>query len=66
LIPRRLIVQCLEQVLTADHVHDLRTRSYKPQDYLAASEGLAEVFELLKSGFFSRGDTTIFEPLAVR
>jgi starch phosphorylase len=49
--------------LTADQVHDLRMRGYRPRDYLAASPELYEIFELLKSGFFSRGDVTIFEPL---
>jgi starch phosphorylase len=49
--------------LTADQVHELRARGYRPQDRLAASAELGEVFELLRSGFFSRGDTTVFEPL---
>jgi len=49
--------------LTADQVHDLRACGYRPRDYLAASDELREIFELLESGFFTRGDTTIFEPL---
>ena len=49
--------------LTADQVQDLRTRGYRPQDYLAAGSELYEIFDLLKSGFFSRGDVSIFEPL---
>ena len=32
-------------------------------DYYEANQGLREVLDLIRSGFFSRGDTELFRPL---
>ena len=32
-------------------------------DYYQANQGLREVIDLIRSGFFSRGDTELFRPL---
>ena len=47
--------------LTAEEVAALKRRGYRPQDYLSGE--LNEVIELIRSGFFSRGDTELFRPL---
>jgi Glucan phosphorylase len=47
--------------LTTDEVADLKRNGYRPQDYLR--DELAEAVDLIRSGFFSRGDTELFRPL---
>jgi len=47
--------------LTAEEVAQVRARGYRPQDYM--TDELKEVFELIGSGFFSRGDAQMFRPL---
>lgn len=49
--------------LTAPEVAAARAAGYRPTDCLAAQPELLEVFELIRSGFFSRGDTALFQPL---
>jgi len=49
--------------LSAPEVYALRTQGYRPMDYYNADQGLREVIELVRSGFFSRGDTELFRPL---
>lgn len=50
---------------TADELDELRRRQYRPRDCCARDPELAAVIELLASGYFSRGDTELFEPLLV-
>ncbi len=47
--------------LTAHEVSTLRTAGYDPSHYLRGE--LKEVIDLIRSGFFSRGDTELFRPL---
>jgi starch phosphorylase len=47
--------------LTTDEVAELKRNGYRPQDYLRGE--LAEAVDLIRSGFFSRGDTELFRPL---
>lgn len=47
--------------LTAEEVAQTKARGYNPQDYMTAE--LKEVFELIGSGFFSRGDSRMFREL---
>jgi starch phosphorylase len=47
--------------LTTDEVVALKHRGYRPQDYLNGD--LAEAIDLIRSGFFSRGDPELFRPL---
>ncbi len=47
--------------LTAEEVAHAKARGYNPQDYMTAE--LKEVFELIGSGFFSRGDSQMFREL---
>ncbi|HXC59379.1 MAG TPA: glycogen/starch/alpha-glucan phosphorylase [Steroidobacteraceae bacterium] len=49
--------------LDTDSVAALWARGYRPQDQLHQDRELAEVIELIRSGFFSRGDTELFRPL---
>jgi glycogen phosphorylase len=49
--------------LTAQEVADLKARGYRPRDYYLADPELREVIDLLRSGFFSRGDAGLFRPL---
>jgi starch phosphorylase len=49
--------------LSAPEVEDLRRSGYRPRDWLARDADLAAVVELIRSGFFSRGDAALFEPL---
>ncbi len=47
--------------LTTEEVAELKCRRYRPQDYLRGE--LAEAVDLIRSGFFSRGDPELFRPL---
>lgn len=49
--------------MTADEVEKLRHQGYQPHHYLDSNPLLAEVFDLIASGFFSRGDGSLFKPL---
>jgi starch phosphorylase len=49
--------------LNAPEVYALRTQGYRPMDYYNADQGLRDVIDLVRSGFFSRGDTELFRPL---
>ncbi len=49
--------------LTAPQVAAAKAAGYRPADHLAAAPELREVIDLIRSGFFSRGDTTLFKPL---
>jgi starch phosphorylase len=47
--------------LTAEQVAQTKARGYRPQEHM--TDELAEVVELIGSGFFSRGDAQMFRPL---
>ena len=49
--------------LSAEEVLALKSRGYRPMDYYAANPQLREVIDLLRSGFFTRGDTALLQPL---
>ncbi len=49
--------------LSAPEVYALKTQGYRPMDYYSANQGLREVVELIRSGFFSHGDAELFRPL---
>ncbi len=49
--------------LTAEEVLALRSRGYRPMDYYAANPRLREVIDLIRGGFFTRGDTELLRPL---
>ena len=49
--------------LSAPEVYSLKSRGYRPMDYYNANQGLRDVIDLIRSGFFSRGDTELFRPL---
>ena len=49
--------------LSAEEVLALKSRGYRPMDYYAANQQLREVIDLLRSGFFTRGDTALLQPL---
>ena len=49
--------------LSAQEVYALKTRGYRPMEYYSGNPKLREVIDLIRSGFFSRGDTDLFKPL---
>ena len=49
--------------LSAPQVYALKAQGYRPMDYYNANQGLKDVIDLIRSGFFSRGDTELFRPL---
>jgi starch phosphorylase len=49
--------------LSAPEVYALKAKGYSPMDYYEANQGLRDVIDLIRSGFFSRGDTELFRPL---
>jgi len=49
--------------LTAAEAERKKHDGWRPQEAIAADEGLREAVELLESGFFSRGDRGLFRPL---
>jgi starch phosphorylase len=48
--------------LTTPEVAALHAGGYRPADYVDSHPELREVIALLRSGFFSRGDTQLFQP----
>jgi glycogen phosphorylase len=49
--------------LTAPEVHALRTHGYRPRLYYETNPELRAVIDLIRDGFFSRGDAVRFRPL---
>ena len=49
--------------LTAPEVEALRGSGYRPRDRVAGDPELAAAIDLIQGGFFSRGDTELFQPL---
>jgi len=49
--------------LTADEVVDLKAGGYNPRYYYESDEELKKTLELIGSGFFSNGDSNLFNPL---
>ncbi|MDB6082161.1 MAG: malP 2 [Gammaproteobacteria bacterium] len=49
--------------LSAEQVYALKAGGYRPMDYYNGNQGLRDVIDLIRSGFFSRGDTELFRPL---
>jgi starch phosphorylase len=49
--------------LSTPQVYALKASGYRPRDYYEANPHLREVIDLLRSGFFSRGDGDMFKPL---
>jgi starch phosphorylase len=49
--------------LSTPEVYALKAQGYRPMDYYAATPALRDVVDLIRSGFFSRGDTELFRPL---
>ncbi|MGE0113466.1 MAG: glycogen/starch/alpha-glucan phosphorylase [Steroidobacteraceae bacterium] len=49
--------------LSTDEVYALKASGYSPQDYYHANPELKDVIDLLRGGFFSRGDTELFRSL---
>jgi starch phosphorylase len=49
--------------LEAHEIAALRSMGYKPREYLEANVELQAVMHLIREGFFSRGNSTQFQPL---
>ena len=49
--------------LSAEEVYSVKARGYRPMDHYNANQGLRDVIDLIRSGYFSRGDTELFRPL---
>jgi starch phosphorylase len=51
---------------STDEVARLWRRGYRPLDHYEANPELREVIDLIRGGYFSRGDTELFRPLVDR
>ena len=49
--------------LSTPQVYALKAQGYRPMDYYNGNQKLRDVIDLIRSGFFSRGDTELFRPL---
>ncbi|MDI7261958.1 MAG: glycogen/starch/alpha-glucan family phosphorylase, partial [Thermodesulfobacteriota bacterium] len=49
--------------LTAEEVFNLKCNGYNPMEYYHSNSSLKEAVDLIHSGFFSRSDPRLFEPL---
>jgi glycogen phosphorylase len=49
--------------LTAEEVRAKKAAGYHPTDYYNSDQRLREAIDLIKSGHFSHGDTSLFKPL---
>jgi len=49
--------------LSTEEVYALKRSGYSPQDYYNANPELKDVIDLIRGGFFSRGDTELFRGL---
>ena len=49
--------------LSTPEVYARKAEGYRPIDYYNANQGLRDVIDLIRSGFFSRGDVEQFRPL---
>src|ERR1700733_4782062 len=49
--------------LSAAEVDAVKRQGYRPMDHVDANHELREVIDLIRSGFFTRGDTELFRPL---
>jgi len=49
--------------LAAEEVAEIRARGYRPMGLYETDAELHEAIDLIRSGFFSRGDATLFQPL---
>jgi starch phosphorylase len=49
--------------LKTDEVFALQARGYVPMDYYHSHPELRDTIDLIRNGFFSRGDTELFKPL---
>ena len=49
--------------LTTEEVYQLKSQGYNPWEYYNQNPELKEVINLLGSGYFSRGDSNLFQPM---
>jgi starch phosphorylase len=49
--------------LSTPEVYAIKAQGYRPGHYYDSNAELRQVIDLVKDGFFSRGDTQIFKPL---
>jgi starch phosphorylase len=49
--------------LSAQEVLALKAQGYRPMDYYASNPQLREVIDLIRGGYFTRGDTELLRPL---
>jgi glycogen phosphorylase len=49
--------------LSTPEVYAMKAQGYRPMDFYNANQSLRDVMDLIRTGFFSRGDTDLFKPL---
>ena len=49
--------------LSTPEVYAIKAQGYRPMDYYNGNQKLRDVIDLIRSGFFSRGDPELFRPL---
>jgi starch phosphorylase len=52
--------------LTASQVTETRMAGYNPREYYERNAELRDCIDMLSSGYFSRGDKALFEPIVSR
>ncbi|HEX6239518.1 MAG TPA: glycogen/starch/alpha-glucan phosphorylase [Polyangiales bacterium] len=52
--------------LTTEQVNEVRSAGYHPREHYERNEELRECIDMLQSGYFSRGDRSLFEPVLQR
>jgi starch phosphorylase len=49
--------------LTAEEVQKVKSKGYNPQEYYNSNSELKKAIDLISSGYFSKGDGSLFKPL---
>ncbi|MBV8743226.1 MAG: glycogen/starch/alpha-glucan phosphorylase [Sinobacteraceae bacterium] len=49
--------------LTAEQVQQLRATGYRPRSYYESNAELRSILDVIREGFFSRGDVNLFRPI---
>lgn len=49
--------------MKVDEVKELQSKGYRPQEFIERSPKLKRVLELVRSGFFSKGNPELFKPI---
>jgi glucan phosphorylase len=63
LVDEHLMEWDLAWHITVEQVKEQKARGYNPKEYYDSDEQLRQAIDQIRTGVFSRGDTSLFEPL---